>query len=352
MSQEFTDEELDAFEAEMKAGNDVQDDTEVPGDNNDVQEQEQPSDAVEEQPLADEQQKDETETPSNDKSDETNPEAEVDFLAKYLKENPLEAKSKSARFLIDDPKKLQESINKALDYHKKTSELAKWREDIEVISQGGLTKDDLILLAEAKKGNKEALAALAGTTNIDLYDISEDDANNFQPTQHYPTATEIEVNQVAEEISSDPEVANTFAEFIPDMPNDFKELLNSNPQALRGFADDIRSGIAQKIYGEALASQAMYGGDFLSHYQATGQRLFAQQQPSVQQQAPVQQEQPSVPARPQISDRERNLREKATATTKRQQSGGKSFLADAKSIWDMSDEEFDNLSSADIAKLR
>ena len=349
MSQEYTDEELDQFEAEMSS-NEAPIEPEVTGDNNEPEEN-NTAEGEAEGSLAAEQQENETESPSDDKSLETNSEEETNFLQEYLSKNPLEAKSKSARFKIDTPEKLQESINKSLDYHKKTSELAQWRENIEVMNQSGLTKDDLILLAEAKSGNKEALAALAGTANIDLYDVSEDDAANFQPTQHYPDATELEINSIADEISNDPQVANTFAEFIPDMPSDFKQLLNTNPQALRGFADDIRSGVAQKIYGEALASQAMHGGDFLSNYQATGQRMFNVQQPSGQQEPQAQIQQQQAP-KPQISDRERDLRNRAAATTNRQQSGGKSFLTDAKSIWDMGESEFDALSNADIAKLR
>jgi hypothetical protein len=355
MSQEFTDEELDAFEAEMQKG-EIQDEPEVAGDENvepEVQQPDEESEAEQADDLVAGEENNEEASEADDKEPETNPETEIDLLEKYLKDNPLEAKSKSARYKIDNKQKLQEAINKALDYHKKTAELAKWREDIEVISAGGLTKDDLILLAEAKKGSKEAIAALAQSSKVDLYEVTEEDAEKFVPTQHYPDATELEINAVAEEISSDPVVANQFAEFIPDMHNDFKQLLNTNPAALRGFVDDIRNGVAQKVYGEALAHQAMHGGDFLSHYQAIGRQMFsngnvAPQQPSAE---PMAQE-AQQPVAKTMSDRERDLRSKAAATTKRSQSSGKSFLADAKSIWDMSEEEFDNLSSADMQKLR
>ena len=359
MSQEFTEEELDAFEVEMGSENpDLQPDApadEVVGDDNAEPE------ANQEQPdgdtfnLAAQPEVNETGETPDDSKEETNLESEtqVNTLAEYLKNTPMEAKSKSARFLIDTPEKLQESINKSLDYHKKTAELSQWRGNIEVMTQGGLTRDDLILLSEAKKGNKEALAALAGSSNIDLYDVQNEDAENFAPTQHYATEQELEINMVAEEIQSDPVVSEQFVEYIPDMPADFKNLLNTNPQALRGFADDIRSGVAQKIYGEALSSQAMYGGDFLGHYQNVGQRVFANGgQPSAPAQAaPQQPSQQQEPQAPVMSDRERDLREKAAATTQRQNSGGKTFLADANSIWDMDEADFDKLSPEDLRKM-
>jgi len=356
MSQEFTEEELDAFEKEMGSENpDLQEDApadEVVGDDNAEPEANQEPG---EDDLAAQSEVNETGETPDDSNQETNPEGETqNTLADYLKATPMEAKSKSARFLIDTPEKLQESINKSLDYHKKTAELSQWRGNIEVIQQGGLTRDDLILLSEAKKGNKDALAALAGQNNIDLFDVSEEDAQNFAPTDHYKTEQEIAINDVAEEIQNDPDVSEKFVGYIPDMPSDFKDLLNSNPQALKGFADDIKSGVAEKIYGEALSSQAMYGGDFLAHYQSVGQRIFGGQQPSAPAQvAPqnTQQGEPQASPEPQMDNRERSLREKATATTQRQASGGKSFLADAESIWDMDEKDFDNLSPDDLRKM-
>jgi hypothetical protein len=261
--------------------------------------------------------------------------------------------------LIDNKQKLQEAINKALDYHKKTAQLSKWRSQIELMEQSGLSKEDLILLAEAKAGNKAAIAKLAVNTNTDLYEISEEDAEQFKPTQHYPDEVEIAINDVIEEIESKPEVANQFAQFIPDMPDDFKQMLNSNPQVLKGFAEDIELGIAQVVYPQAVAHQAMYGGDFISNYKKVGMMLAQQGQLPQIGQPPAPSyvtEQPQAnaqqPQQPNISPREKELRNKAAATTRRQQSGGKSFLADAQSIWDMSDEDFDKLSAEDLKRLK
>ena len=355
MSQDFTEEELDAFEVEMGSSPDTFEDApadEVVGDDNAEPQANQDEQPNEDELAAEQEINEEGETP-DDSNQETNLEGKTqNTLADYLKATPMEAKSKSARFVIDTPEKLQESINKSLDYHKKTAELSQWRGNIEVIEQGGLTRDDLILLSEAKKGNKEALAALAGQSDIDLFDVSEDDAQNFAPSQHYATEQEIAINDAAEEIQNDPVVSEQFVQYIPDMPNDFKELLNTDANALRGFADDIKTGVAQEIYGEALSAQAMYGGDFLTHYQSVGQRLFSGgKQPTAPAQQIERQPEPQAKVEPQMDDRERTLREKAAATTQKQASGGKSFLADANSIWDMDESDFDKLSSEDLRKM-
>jgi len=130
MSQEFTDAELDAFEVEMGSedphlAENVEDDA-VTGDDNVESEETVTAEAEGEGSLDNEQQGDEAGQAPDDSTQETNPEGEVtaNVLADYLKNTPMEAKSKSARFLIDTPEKLQESINKSLDYHKKTAELS------------------------------------------------------------------------------------------------------------------------------------------------------------------------------------------------------------------------------------
>jgi hypothetical protein len=337
----YSDEELDKFEEELLQGK-------LPEDEEQVQDSVE-EDVVEEEPISHEEpeQIDNSEqepTEEVDDSQEGNPEDELtqeeeDLLEKYLRENPLEAKSKSARFIIDNRQKLQESINKSLDYHKKTMELAQWRDQIGVIQSGELTKDDLILMAEAKRGNKEAIARMAQMANVDTFELDEDAAENYAPQREYMNAEQMEIQEVAQELLADEVVSPVMQEFSVDMPTDFKEQLSSSPQVLRAFAQDIRDGYAQKIYPQALANQAMYGGNFLEHYQKVGMDLFGQGQ----------NQKPATPAQRPISDRERALRQKAAPPKRAAKQ--KSFLSDAQSIWDMPEEEFAKISNSDLKQL-
>jgi len=339
----YSDEELDAFEKDLSNGNfqeeeQVQDDVVVEESGEPSGEPELEVAAQEETPL---------EQPSKEIDDklpneESLTQDEEDFLDKYLQENPLEAKSKSARFLINSRAKMQESANKALDYHKKTMELAEWREDIAILQSGEITKDDLILLAEAKRGNKDAIAKMAQNNNVDVFELDDEAAENYSPQREYMSTEQLEMNELATELLADPVVAPAMEQFSTDMPSDFREALSTNGTVLKGFAQDIRSGAAQAIYPHALAAQAMHGGDFISHYQQVGQQMYGQKQ------AAPQGRNPAAPApRPQVSERERDLRNKAAAPRPGQAS--KTFLNDAQSIWDMPDDEFDAMSNADVA---
>jgi hypothetical protein len=342
----YTDEELDSFEKDLEEGNfeegeqvqdNVEDDNagEPQGEPENVQEQ------TEDQPG---EEGDNGETPT----DETLTQDEEDFLDKYLKENPLEAKSKSARFMIDSRAKMQESANKALDYHKKTMELARWRDDIAILQSGEITKDDLILMAEAKRGNKDAIAKMAQLNNVDVFELDEEAAENYAPQREYATGPQLEMQELAQELLADEVVAPAMESFSNDMPDDFREALSTNSAVLKGFAQDIRSGAAKEIYPHAVAAQAMHGGSFIQHYQQIGMKMFGQeQQPQAQPQAAPNEVEPQ---KRQVSERERNLRQKAFAPRGGQQS--KSFLNDAQSIWDMPEDEFDSLSNEDLAALK
>ena len=339
----YTDEELDSFEKDLSEGNfdeeaQVQDDVVV-------EESGEPTGEPEVEVVAEEQPNETNKTIDDElPSDDTLSQDEEDFLDKYLRENPLEAKSKSARFLIDSRSKMQESANKALDYHKKTMELAKWREDISILQSGEITKDDLILLAEAKRGNKDAIAKMAQMNDVDVFELDDDAAQNYAPQREYASAEQLEMQTLASELLSDEVVAPAMEQFSADMPDDFRDALSTNSQVLSGFASDIRSGAAQAIYPHALAAQTMHGGDFITHYQKIGMQMYSENNGQTQQNAPVQAQQP------QVSERERSLRNKAAAP--RAQNQGKSFLGDAESIWDMPEEEFNALSNKDLAALR
>ncbi len=343
---EFTDEELDAYEAEL-SGSQPEDVSEPEDDKTNDDEIEQP--AQEQFDESESNSQDEPATPEDD-----NTAQEEDYLDKYLKENPLEAKSKSARFMIDSRAKMQESINKSLDYHKKTMELSGWRENIGIMESGEITKDDLIQLAEFKRGNTNAFAKMAQDNKVDVFELDDDAAENYAQQHEYMSEAQIEMQSIAQELLSDEVVAPAMERMSNDMPNDFREALSSNPQVLNGFAQDIRSGAADKIYPHALAAQAMHGGDFIQHYQHIGQQMFAQGQQN--QQAPAQEQPNQVQEQPtgeqhQVSDRERDLRNKASIS-KGSQGNNKSFLSDANSIWDMSDEEFSKIGNNDLANLR
>jgi hypothetical protein len=253
-------------------------------------------------------------------------------------EKPVKIKSKNLEIEVNDPKELVELAHKGFDYFKKTQELAKWRNDIKIIEEGGLSREELMLLKDIKSGNKEAVAKMMEVYGIDPLEVEPEKANAYQQTQI--PETNYEVDSIIEEIQSEPEHAAHFSRVAQAVPDDFLNEVASDPIKLRHFNDHVKRGIADKVIPEALKAQMMYGGSFMEHYTRIGQQIMASAPSTPEPRREVQQQ-------PQLSNREKELRKKATATR-----GGskpkRSFLKDAESIWEMSEEEFLKLSAKDL----
>ncbi len=347
MAKELTDEEL---EAEALA--------ELPGGSDDVEPQPEPKEDIEDLPAPGGSPDEEVvETPEEEpqavtgeedlpKDEEPEPaedhvveeegqkesEPSEDDYGIELKK-PVKIKARGMEIDITNPEELVVLAHKGFDYFKKTQELAQWRKDISVIEKGGLTTEELQVLAELKNGNKEAATALLKAYGVDPYELqTEETPTGFQPSDKFAPASEVEL--VAQEILSQPELAEKVKQTVSAVPQDFTQKVSSDPNLLRAFADHVRTGIAEQIIPEAMKRQMMYGGNFFDHYTEVGEALIGGSKQQVE-------EPPVQPQTKELSDKERRLRQKAAppkGKPKRQ-----SFIRDAEEIWDLSDEEFDAL---------
>ena len=241
---------------------------------------------------------------------------------------PVTIKARGMEIDITDPQELITLAHKGFDYFKKTQELAQWRKDISVIEKGGITTEDLQILAELKSGNKDAAGALLKMTGIDPYDLASDETKTFSPSEKFAPATEVEI--VAQEILSQPELAEKVKQTVSVVPQDFTQKVSSDPNLLRAFANHVQTGLAEQIVPEAMKRQMMYGGNFFDHYTEIGEALIAGSQ---------QQPEPRGTQKRELTEKERRLREKAAPPKGKAKK--QSFIDDAEQIWDMSDEEFD-----------
>ena len=150
----------------------------------------------------------------------------------------------------------------------------------QIIEQGALSESDLALLIDAKKGNKAAIAKLAKDSGVDIYDIDDDAASgykqDFQPT--YAT----EIDEVAQDIMEDTTLHTEFQSVVKNVPQDFAQLLASDPGALRNFAGHVKSGLAQKVIPEAIKQQMLHGGTFLDNYAKIGREMSDEKKPAEQ----------------------------------------------------------------------
>ncbi len=271
-----------------------------------------------------EQPSSETEEVTSEASEEVTEPAQEESTPDVLDfSSPVMLKDRDIDLPITSSDEMRNLALKGLNYTRKTQELAKYRSTIDYMSQHGITMENLQTLAESQRGNPEALGQLAKNAGIDPYDISTD--KPFVPNQQFAPQQLSEVDFVAQEIQQDPGLANDFRGMMDYVPDSFKDQLGTNPDTLRKFSTDVKSGIAKQLLPEALKLHAMNGGDFVQSYIQAGNSVFGGQH---QQQAeaspePVQEKAPVSPNRAKAS----------ISSAKSTSSGDMGF-----DVWNASDE--------------
>lgn len=216
------------------------------------------------------------------------------------------------------------------------------KSNVELIAeQGDLSHDDMMLIINAKKGDKNALAKIAELGNVDLLDVENEDANSYK--NEFQVETVSEVDTAINEILSDSVHSENFATFAKQVPESFSELLLKDAGVLRAFSTHVKTGLAAKVIPEAIKATQLTGGNFIDNYASIGRRVAAEMKASTTETKEVKKSDDSR----EVSDREQKLRERASHDSK--EKGGKKTGLSVDDIWNMSNEEFDN---TDFSKVR
>ena len=217
-----------------------------------------------------EEQTEENQEENNDKS----PDGEIDladWLDKFELPHEVTLKSKGLETKTNKLSELFTLANAGLDYTKKRQEEAPLRKFGEYAQQQNITMEDLQLLADVKRGDKQAVGELAKRTGVDIYDIDTDASYKPSESSHFVESNE--ADEIANEIVSTPELFNEVQRNLHVLPRDIQERIVSDASLLSGFRDDIVNGIAQKVIPEVIKRQSIdtisrtnVGKNFFQYY--------------------------------------------------------------------------------------
>ena len=283
------------------------------------------SGSTEETDEQDESEEDDTGTSGDGDEDEHQESNEESTTVNF---KPIEVEVSGVKVTINSEEEMLAYVKKGASTF--NVEEDRFSEEKTILEQGKISTDDLKLLVDAKNGSKEALALLARKANIDILDVESEMADSY--TQQTQYQVESDVDKVANEILSNETLTSEFRRVSNALPKDFMSEITSNAKDLKAFSGHIESGIAQKIIPLAINSQIVNGGSFMDNYNKIG---FAMSQKK---------EQPEV--KREVGQREQDLRKRASSGNGHNNS---SNVNQSKDIWDMSDEDFNNL---DLSKLK
>ena len=182
----------------------------------------------------------------------------------------IKANGKEFEMTLDE---LKQTASKGMDYLKKTTALKPYRTMIAAMEENKVSPEDINLLIDLKKGNKEAIAKLIKENEVDVYDLPE--ANDYKPQEYRQSEAALEMKEVLSTISKDAEFSRT-SEIYDAFDDQTKAFLNEDPSRIVGLHNDIKTGVFDKVLplAEKKAMIDGYNAPFLQYYLQAGQEIL------------------------------------------------------------------------------
>lgn len=137
-------------------------------------------------------------------------------------------------------------FGQAMDYTKKMQALKPWRKTIDAIEGAQLSHDDVNLMIDVLKGDKDAVAAVLKRTGIDALEIDVEQSR-YVPKDYGRDDKALAVKDVIDEISGDAEYSTTYRILNKEWDDDsFREMTN-DPDLIRLLHIDVKSGMYDRV---------------------------------------------------------------------------------------------------------
>jgi len=169
---------------------------------------------------------------------------------------------------VKDTDELQAITKTALKGDKRYKQ---YKDDIAVlegIKEEGLSTEDLYLLVEAKKGNKQALAKLLKDSGVDPLDLDNDeDVENYKPSEYKVDPNYVETKAIISELQKDETVYNQFENLLmKDFDDEARRKAFNDPSMLEFIGETVKAGIFEQLAPKYMKNKLLGKGNALEAY--------------------------------------------------------------------------------------
>lgn len=245
-------------------------------------------------------------------------------------------------FSLDE---LQALAPKAMDYTKKMQEIAPYRKTVAAMKEYGISQEDINLLIDIKKGDKEAIASMLKSSGVDALDLDVDN-HKYVPKDYSVDDSTLKIRDIVSRISVEPEYKVTQNIVDNQWDSASRARMRQEPEMIEGLHNDIKSGLFDKVYPEAMKLKAYDGGNRsdLEYYMAAGQMLM-QKEPQVPTVNPqIQQEQVRKQGQQTVKS---NADKRKAASLPKSKAGNKDII----DYLDDTDESYDQWYKSVMSKI-
>jgi hypothetical protein len=185
-------------------------------------------------------------------------------------------------------------FGQAMNYTKKMQAISPYRKMISALEEEQLTEDDMNLMIDALKGNKDAIASMVKRANVDVLDLDLDEESDYVPNSYGRNESELRVKEVIDEISHDKEFPITQNIVAEQWDEQSREVFAQSPELIKELHIDVANGTFDKVSPMAMKMKVLDGArrsdlDYYIeagkqyHMSARAAELQAQEQEKVQQ---------------------------------------------------------------------
>ena len=196
-----------------------------------------------------------------------------------ITETPVHKFKANGREYSFTPEEMMEQFPKifgqAMDYTKKTQALKPWRKTIDAIESAKLGHDDINLMIDVFKGDKNAIAELIKRTGVDTLDLDTENSK-YVPKDYGRDDTALAIKDIVDEISADKEYETTHRILSKEWDEKSFSELTKDPELIRLLHVDVKSGMYDKVQPIAEKMKVFDRGrqSDLDYYKAAAQEYF------------------------------------------------------------------------------
>ena len=170
-------------------------------------------------------------------------------------------------------------FGQAMDYTKKTQAMKPWRKTIDAIEQAKLGHEDINLMIDVMKGNKEAIAEVLKRTGVDSLEIDTENSK-YTPNDYGRDDKALAIKDIVDEISVDKEYEITHRVLSKEWDEKSFREMTEDPDLIRLLHVDVKTGMFDKVQPIADKIKVLDRGSKtdLEYYRLASIELAQQQQ--------------------------------------------------------------------------
>lgn len=279
--EEDTDEEVsldEDTEEEIDDGPEQPEDEDLEDSGHDTSDESETDDATEEDgeaPDSDDldEDSDVDDEPSSDEADEDD-EEEQPVQSYKFRANGKDYEFSSEEIVDQFPK----IFGQAMDYTKKMQTIKPWRKTIDAIEGAELNHDDVSLMIDVLKGDKDAITEVLKRTGTDTLELDTETESKYVAKDYGRDDSALAIKDIVDDISQDVEYATTHNVLSKQWDESSWNVMAQNPEMIRLLHTDVKSGMYDTL--QPLAEKLkVYDGakkSDLDYYKEAAQQHFAQ----------------------------------------------------------------------------